>query len=103
MINLPCVPSLVRRGIIWTVLPLLVFTLAPPAFSQSEDMILIPAGEFQMGSKAAEDETPHTVKLSAFFVDTFEVTQEQFEKIMRKGGTRRPLQPYRFRCAENHE
>lgn len=51
-------------------------------FSQNENRVLIPAGEFQMGSKAAEDETPHTVHLSAFTIDKFEVTQEQFEKVM---------------------
>ncbi len=45
-------------------------------------MVLIPAGEFQMGSKAAEDEIPHTVHLSAYSIDKYEVTQEQFEKIM---------------------
>jgi formylglycine-generating enzyme required for sulfatase activity len=52
------------------------------AYAGSENMVLIPAGEFQMGSKAAGDETPHTVHLSAFIIDTFEVTQEQFENIM---------------------
>lgn len=52
------------------------------SFAQSEDRVLIPAGEFQMGSKAAEDETLHTVHLSAFFIDKFEVTQEQFGKVM---------------------
>jgi len=62
--------------------PLLVFTMTPQAFSQSENMVLVPAGEFQMGSKAAEDETPHMVHLSAFTIDTFEVTQEQFENVM---------------------
>jgi len=35
-----------------------------------------------MGSKAAEDESPHTVHLSAYSIDPYEVTQEQFEKIM---------------------
>ncbi|MCZ6513741.1 MAG: formylglycine-generating enzyme family protein [Nitrospinae bacterium] len=47
-------------------------------------MVLIPAGEFQMGSSASEDETPHTVRLSAYSIDKFEVTQEQFEKIVGK-------------------
>ena len=52
------------------------------AFAQSETMVLIPAGEFQMGSNAAEDETPHAVHLSAFTIDKFEVTQDQFQKVM---------------------
>ena len=61
---------------------MLFFVSFSQAFSQNEAIILIPAGEFQMGSKAAEDETPHTVHLSAFTIDKFEVTQEQFEKVM---------------------
>ena len=77
MNNLPCIPSLPRRGIVWAVFFLLIFVSAPQGFPQSEDMILIPAGEFQMGSKAAEDETPHTVALSGFYIDTYEVTQEK--------------------------
>lgn len=63
---------------IWIVLALSVGQTS----AQSESMVLVPAGEFQMGSKAAEDETPHTVQLSAFAIDRFEVTQEQFEKVM---------------------
>jgi len=51
-------------------------------FAQSEYKVLIPAGEFQMGSKAAEDEPSHLVHLSSFTIDKFEVTQEQFEKVM---------------------
>ena len=82
MNNLPCIPSLVRRGIIWVVFSSLALTTASQIFAQSEAMVLIPAGEFQMGSKAAEDETPHTVHLSAFIIDKYEVTQEQFEKVM---------------------
>lgn len=51
-------------------------------FAQNENMVLIPAGEFQMGSKAAEDETLHIVHLPAYFIDKYEVTQEQFEKVV---------------------
>ena len=61
---------------------ILLITSAGPAFAQSETMVSIPSGEFEMGSKAAEDETPHTVHLSAITIDKFEVTQEQFEKVM---------------------
>jgi formylglycine-generating enzyme required for sulfatase activity len=61
---------------------ILVGLSASEGLPQSENRVLIPAGEFEMGSKAAEDETPHTVHLSAFTIDKFEVTQEQFEKVM---------------------
>ena len=42
---------------------------------QSPDMVLIPAGEFQMGSSNGErDEKPvHTVYLDAFYIDKYEV------------------------------
>ena len=52
------------------------------AMVKSKDWVLIPAGEFQMGSQAAEDEAPHMVFLSGFYIDKFEVTQEQFEQVM---------------------
>jgi formylglycine-generating enzyme required for sulfatase activity len=60
----------------------LVGLSASEGLPQSKNRVLIPAGQFQMGSKVAEDETPHTVHLSAFTIDKFEVTQEQFEKVM---------------------
>ena len=45
-------------------------------------MVLIPAGEFQMGSDdddAYDDEQPvHTVYVDAFFIDTHEVTNAQY-------------------------
>jgi len=54
---------------------------APPAGDGG--MILIPTGSFTMGDSAGRpDETPHTVTLSAYFLDKAPVTQEQFEKVM---------------------
>ena len=48
-----------------------------------EGMVLIPAGEFQMGSDdedARLDEQPvHTVHLDAFYMDEYEVTNAQFK------------------------
>ncbi|CCQ90587.1 conserved exported hypothetical protein [Nitrospina gracilis 3/211] len=45
-------------------------------------MVLIPEGQFVMGSGKAEDEPPHTVHLSAYYIDKHEVTQLQFEAVM---------------------
>jgi sulfatase modifying factor 1 len=47
-------------------------------------MVLVPAGEFQMGDDEGEfDEQPaHRVKLSPFYIDTHEVTQRSFESLM---------------------
>lgn len=45
-------------------------------------MVLIPAGEFMMGSEdGEEDEKPeHKVYVDAFYIDCFEVTNLQYEK-----------------------
>jgi len=71
-------------------------------------MVLIPAGEFEMGTDAAEipglvawtkrwysdayagwfeDETPrHTVYLDAFYIDVYEVTNAQYRKFVQATG-----------------
>ena len=48
------------------------------------EMMLIPAGEFQMGSNDSEaNEQPvHTVYVDAFYIDKYEVTNAQFKKFV---------------------
>jgi len=47
------------------------------------EMVLLPAGSFRMGSNAGKDEGPvHEVRLDAFWIDRYEVTQAQYEKLM---------------------
>ena len=50
------------------------------------EMILIPAGEFTMGSDdGEEDETPvHKVQVDEFLMDKYEVTQESYQAITGK-------------------
>ncbi len=46
-------------------------------------MMLIPAGEFQMGSNDYKDEKPvHTVYLDDFYMDVYEVTNAQYKKFV---------------------
>lgn len=45
----------------------------------AEDMVRIPAGEFQMGSQTYAAEQIHTVYLDAYYIDAFEVTNAQFK------------------------
>ena len=54
-------------------------------------MVLIPAGEFQMGSDDGEDnEKPvHTVYVDAFYMDIYEVTNAQFQKFFEAKGVER--------------
>ena len=53
----------------------------PYADDAPNGMVLIPAGEFEMGSaKGAANERPvHTVYLDAFYMDTHEVTNAQYK------------------------
>ncbi len=48
------------------------------------EMVLVPAGEFRMGDDLGEDdEKPvHRVEISAFYMDTCEVTQEGYQGLM---------------------
>ena len=55
-----------------------------PSNVTPEGMVLIPAGEFQMGSNDGEfDEKPvHTVYVDAFYMDVYEVTNAQYKKFV---------------------
>jgi len=48
------------------------------------ELVLIPAGEFEMGSNEREDEKPvHRVRISQpFYLGVYEVTQSQYERVM---------------------
>ncbi|MGD9497809.1 MAG: formylglycine-generating enzyme family protein [Armatimonadota bacterium] len=47
------------------------------------EMVLIPAGEFEMGSGARVNETPtHVVYVDAFYLDRHEVTNRQFKQFV---------------------
>ena len=51
--------------------------------SVPEGMVLIPEGEFQMGSSENTDEQPvHTVYTDAFYMDKYEVTNAQYKKFL---------------------
>jgi len=59
--------------------------------TEKDDMVLIPAGEFQMGSNESDDEKPiHTVYLDAFYIDKYEVTNAQYKKFMDAKGYKAP-------------
>ena len=52
-----------------------------------DGFVLIPAGSFLMGSPETEnwrieDETQHEVNLSAFYIDPYEATQTDYERLM---------------------
>lgn len=57
----------------------------PPPPQIPEGMVLIPAGEFQMGDDSSErvNERPaHTVYVDAFYMDTHKVTNAEYKKFV---------------------
>ena len=71
-------------------------------------MVYLPGGEFRMGSdKGNADETPaHKVKLSAFLIDKYEVTQEMLARVQLpnpshwQDSPRKPVERIRWREAK---
>jgi len=69
--------------------------------NQTGNMVYIPAGEFIMGSSPADgrvgisigvDELPkHRVYLKAFYIDRYEVTNEEYEKFVKATGHPPPV------------
>ena len=55
------------------------------------EMILIPGGSFEMGSvrEYEPDETPHEVYVDPFYLDKYEVTQEEYERVVGSNPSRR--------------
>jgi formylglycine-generating enzyme required for sulfatase activity len=56
------------------------------------EMVLIPAGEFKMGSndQLPSEEPVHNVNVSAFYMDKYEVTNAQYKLFMKETGHKEP-------------
>lgn len=73
----------------------LTLTLAPWATAlgaNTKDMVLIPQGEFAMGSKDHSDEIPHQVVLDGYYIDKYEVSNARYKKFMK--ATKHPAPAY---------
>ena len=81
-------------------------TLQTTVGKDGAEMVLIPAGEFQMGSNHTEDsaEKPvHTVHIDAFYIDKYEVTVGQYNQFIRATGHRSPsYQLFPFSPTDQH-
>jgi len=73
------------------------------------EMVLIPAGTFDMGSdKGTADEAPvHKVSVNSFWMDRYEVVQEEFRKYQRPDpshfkGQRQPLEQINWTDAASY-
>jgi formylglycine-generating enzyme required for sulfatase activity len=64
-------------------------TAEPPTPATApEGMVLIPAGQFTMGSSsgAANEAPEHLISLAAFYLDLFEVSNAQYRQCVNSGG-----------------
>jgi len=87
------------------VLVALLWLAAHPAMAAApDDMVLVPAGEFTMGSPEGDpDEKPaHKVQISAFFMDKFEVTVKQYAAFLQESGGDRPAEWKTMNKTANH-
>ena len=50
------------------------------------DMVLIPKGEFTMGSNEHSDEAKHQVVLDAYLIDKFEASNVRYKEFMKATG-----------------
>jgi len=68
---------------------------APPAASavaRDTSMVLLPAGEFVMGTTGDGDNSPaHTVRLRAYYLDRHEVTNAEYEAFCRATNRKLPF------------
>ena len=69
--------------------------------TESTKMVLIPAGSFIMGDEEQVDAKPHEVTMSSFYIDTYLVTQAEYEKLMhdnpsRWKGSNNPIEQVRW-------
>lgn len=89
---IPSTKTITPSGMIVSPQPIITSTSLPGVFVKDGiEMILIPAGEFQMGAidgdaSADSDEKPrHPVYLDAFWIDKHEVTNRAFMKCVDAG------------------
>jgi formylglycine-generating enzyme required for sulfatase activity len=54
--------------------------------SSDKDMVLIPKGEFTMGSNEHSDEAKHQVVLDAYLIDKFEASNARYKEFMKASG-----------------
>lgn len=61
-----------------------------------KDMVLIPGGTYTIGSDGrANEQPPHAVELAAFWIDRYEVTNEQYALFLEDAGARAGIAPPR--------
>jgi formylglycine-generating enzyme required for sulfatase activity len=86
------VPILPTATLTLTPIPTSIINISSTMISEDgATLVYVPEGEFTMGSDMNLDEQPiHKVKLDAFWIDQFEVTNEQYAACVSSGGCTPP-------------
>ena len=84
---------------LWLICVLASLAAEAPLPEAPEGMVLVPAGEFVMGSdEGATDEAPsHRVYVSAFYVDVYEVSNAAFAAFAKESGQMNSIEGPWFR------
>ena len=80
----------VHKTIGGTVLTSLLLITAPAFSANPENMVLVPRGEYIMGSNDHQDEKPHNVVLDAYYIDKYEVSNKDYKDFMKTTGHAAP-------------
>ena len=74
-----------KNATFFTAISLAAFLLTTsPALSKNpENMVLVPHGEFTMGSQDHKDEKPHNVVLDSYYIDKYEVSNMDYKGFMK--------------------
>ena len=69
-----------------------LLTTSPALSKDPDNMVLVPRGEFTMGSQDHQDEKPHNVVLDAYYIDKYEVSNQDYKGFMK--ATEHPAPAY---------
>lgn len=64
-------------------LALALTPLGPALGADPSNMVMVPKGEFTMGSSEHSDETPHPVVLENYHIDKYEVSNADYKEFMK--------------------
>jgi formylglycine-generating enzyme required for sulfatase activity len=81
--TMDCIPGPGRGGIATGAVPMQASSMFFRAVTDTNDMVLIPAGEFVMGTttNAGSPLIQHTVYVSPFYMDRYEVTKTTWDSV----------------------
>jgi formylglycine-generating enzyme required for sulfatase activity len=78
-------------------------TPTPPDTTDGAPLVLVPAGEFTMGSELLPNERPpHTVELATFWIDQHEVTNGDYQKCVAAQQCEAPASGYSDRHPDGY-